>query len=88
MNSFPIEESQVYPAEHHFRIIVHAESSAQAGLERVLHDFDVVSPLERSQASQQGRYQSLRVSVRLINRADHVRLDQALRTVAGVRILL
>ncbi len=88
MHSFPIEETQVYPAEHHFRIIVVAESPAQAGLDRVLRDFDVISPLELSHASQQGRYQSLCVSVRLLNRADHLRLDQALRAVEGVRILL
>lgn len=88
MNSFPIEETQVYPAEHHFRIIVHAGSTAQAGLERVLRDFDVVAPLAPGQASQQGRYHSLCVSVRLLNRADHLRLDQALRAVEGVRILI
>jgi len=88
MNPFPIEESKVYPAQHHFRIIIHAGSAAAEGLAAVLRDFTVVAPLMPGQASRQGRYQTLQVTVQLGSRDEHLRLDAALRAVEGVRILL
>ena len=88
MTTFPIEESRVYPAEHHFRIIVHAGSSAQTALEDLLKGYQVVAPLCRGRASSSGRYDVFQVTVKLTSRDEHIRLDTALRAVDGVRLLL
>ena len=88
MQTFMIDEAEVYPATHHFRIIIAAGSAARGAIEALLADFTVASPLEEGRASAGGRYQSLQVAVHLPCRADHLRLDQALRMIEGVRILL
>jgi putative lipoic acid-binding regulatory protein len=88
MQPFAIDEADVYPATHHFRIIVAAGSPAPKAIESLLADYTVTSPLQAGHASAGGRYQSLQVAVHLTCRADHLRLDQALRAVEGVRILL
>ncbi len=86
--TFSIDEAKVYPATHHFRIIIQAESQAGDGVAAALKPYAVVAPLRPGQASRAGRYRTLEVSVRLDCRDDHLRLDAALRAVAGVRILL
>ena len=88
MQPFAIDEADVYPATHHFRIIIAAGSPAPRAIETLLADFTVTSPLQPGHASAGGRYQSLQVAVHLPCRADHLRLDQALRAIEGVRILL
>ncbi len=88
MPNFAIDEAAVYPATHHFRIIVAAGSQAPQAIATLLEDFAVASPLQAGRASAGGRYQSLQVAVHLDCRADHLRLDQSLRAIAGVRILL
>ncbi len=88
MSSFAIDEAAVYPATHHFRIIVAADSQAPQAIAALLADFTVVSPLQAGRASAGGRYQSLQVAVHLDSRVDHLRLDQSLRAIEGVRILL
>lgn len=88
MQPFAIDEADVYPATHHFRIIVAAGSPAPKAIETLLADYTVTSPLQAGHTSAGGRYQSLQVAVHLACRADHLRLDQALRAVEGVRILL
>ena len=88
MQPFTIDEAEVYPATHHFRIIVAAGSTARTVIETLLADFEVVSPLKTGQSSAGGRYQSLQVTVNLACRADHLRLDQEIRKGEGVRSLL
>lgn len=88
MQSFEINEADVYPATHHFRIIVAAGGTVQKAIEALLADFAVASPLQAGKVSAGGRYQSLQVAVHLACRADHLRLDQSLRAIEGVRILL
>ncbi len=88
MQPFAIDEAEVYPATHHFRIIITAGSASRGAIEALLADFTVASPLQAGHASAGGRYQSLQVAVHLPCRADHLRLDQALRAIEGVRILL
>ncbi len=88
--SKPPQESEVYPAAHSFRII--AEATAEEPVTRaasaVLEAFEVLEPLAKGRASSGGRYVSLHVTVRLVDRAGHHRLDAALRAIPGVRILL
>ncbi len=83
-----IAETLIYPAVHHFRIIVLADSPACAEIEALLAGYDVSAPLCHGRKSRGERYQSLQVSVRLADRAEHRRLDGALRAATGVRMLL
>ena len=82
------DEALIYPAEHHFRIIILSGSTAFADIEALLAGYTVTAPLCHGQASRGERYRSLQVSVRLADRAEHRRLDGALRAVDGVRLLL
>lgn len=86
--SAPIEESKIYPAEHHFRIITEVESVAEAGLRQVLEEYEVITELAQGRSSSGGRYRVFEVTVRMSSRDEHHKLDAALRAVKGVRILL
>lgn len=88
--SKPPKESEVYPAAHSFRIIAEAaeEGAVLRAASAALEAFEVLEPLAKGRASSGGRYVSLHVTVRLIDRAGHHRLDAALRAIPGVRILL
>ena len=82
------DPATLYPADVHFRIIVEAGFSGEGALRGVLSGYDVTVPLAASRASQQGRFRAFGVSVRVGGREELVRLDQALRAVEGVRLLL
>ena len=82
------DPATLYPAVVHFRIIVEAGFAGEAALHGVLAGYDVTAPLAASRSSQQGRFRAFGVSVRVGGREELVRLDQALRAVEGVRLLL
>lgn len=88
MEQFTLDETKIYPARHHFRVIVQAGSPARAAIELLLRDFAVVGTLRDANTSRGGRYVSLQVTVDLASRAEHLLLDAALRAVDGVRLLL
>ena len=81
-------EARLYPAEHHFRIIVEGTSDARTAIEAILSGYEMTAPLSTGGQSSGSRYQSLGVSVKLPDRASHHQLDAARRAVVGVRILL
>ena len=82
------DPATLYPAECHFRIIVTETFAGEAALQAVLAGYTVTAPLAASRASQQGRFRSFGVSVRVGGREELVRLDGALRAVEGVKLLL
>lgn len=86
--SKPVDEARVYPATHSFRIIADASVDVADGVNQVLAEYEVVSPLERGRSSSAGRYIVYAVSVCLGDRASHIKLDSALRSVPGVKVLL
>ena len=83
-----IDEERIYPAEYHFRIIADPAEHVPRAIGAILNDYDIVEPLRRGHLSRGGRYQTLQVTVRLRNRAEHHALDLRLRKSEGVRLLL
>ncbi len=88
MSGCQIDENLAYPASYHFRIIIHSSSQALDGITLVLEEYEVVAPLTRGQSSSAGSYHSYNVSVNLPDRDSHLKLDSAIRAVAGVRIVI
>ena len=82
------DPSTIYPAECHFRIIVKGDFSADAQLRQVLAASEITSALAPGNASAGGKFRSLQVTVRVKDRAELVRLDQELRAVDGVRMVV
>ncbi len=83
-----IDESKIYPAEHPFRIITDASVPLLEPLQKVLADYTVTSPLVTGKSSSGGKYVVYETTVRMENRAEHNKLDAAIRSLNGVRILL
>lgn len=88
MASGEIEESRIYPAVHHFRIIVSAEKDPAQALARILAPYSLHSPLERANRSSSGKYVSYCVSVLLASRNEHARLDGEIKSIDGVKMLI
>lgn len=86
--SKPAPESEVYPAEHSFRIITDASVDVASCLAAILSGYNVTSPLARGRSSSGGKYIAYGVSVLLTSRAEHSAFDFAVKAVKGVRILL
>ena len=83
-----MDQAEIYPSQHHFRIIVQVGTDAPAQLEALLSAYCVIGALEQGRASSAGRYQALGVSVLLHDRDEHLALDAAIRQIEGVKILL
>ena len=83
-----VDPSTIYPAEHHFRIIVGQDFACEPALRQVLARYTVTSPLADASQSRNGRFRSLQASVRVDGREELVRLDRELRAVEGVRLIL
>lgn len=86
--STPAPESEVYPAEHSFRIITDSSIDVSGEISELLSGFNVTSPLQRGRASSGGKYLVYGVSVFMTSRAEHVAFDSAVKNINGVRILL
>lgn len=83
-----VDPATIYPAVYHFRVIVGRQPEVEVELRRVLEAYDVTSPLAEAAQSRTGRYRSLQVAVRVVSRDELVRVDGAMRAVAGVRLIL
>jgi putative lipoic acid-binding regulatory protein len=82
------QAARLYPAEVPFRIVVVRDFAGEAALRQVLAAYEVTAPLAPGTVSAGGRYCAWRVSVRIRDRAEMLRIDRELRAVAGVRLLL
>ena len=82
------DPAMIYPAECPFRIIVAGDFGAEDKLSQVLAASEITTALVPGNASAGGKFRSLQVTVRVKNRAELVRLDQELRAVPGVRMVL
>lgn len=85
--SKPVDESKVYPAIHHFKVISDA-SIVEEALRASLSAFDVRSPLVKGRSSSGGKYVTYGVSVHFEDRATHLKFDAEIKSVPGVRVLL
>ena len=79
---------EAYPAVHHIGIVVARDFGGHEALAAVLRGHEVVEPLHEGQRSRSGAYATLRVSVRVESRQRLEQLDNELRAVPGVRMLL
>lgn len=82
------DEEKVYPAVHHFKIIVDIALFNEDILKRELAAYDLRSPLVRGRASSGGKYVTYEVSVYFETRMWHHQFDGAVKAVPGVKILL
>lgn len=82
------DESKVYPAVHHFKVIVDSATFQESTLHAELANHDVRKPLARGRASSGGKYTTYEVSIHFVDRASHHRFDTAVKAIAGVKILL
>ena len=82
------DESKVYPALHHFKVITDAATVREELLLAVLEGFDVRSPLTRGHASKGGKYVTYDVSIHFPDRATHHKFHAAMKAAPSVKILL
>ena len=81
------EESKVYPATHHFRVIGDETFDAQT-LHEICKEYDLRAPVEAGNASSGGKYRSYQVSVHFPDRATHHRFHNAVKAAKGVKVVL
>lgn len=78
-----------YPAEFHFRIIVEASQAGVADqLALLVAGYRVTAALAPSRHSSSGRYHAYSVSLRMRDRQELIRFDEAVKQIRGVRLVL
>jgi putative lipoic acid-binding regulatory protein len=77
-----------FPLDCQFRIIAENKQGMHFVIETVLMEHGVTSPLETENLSQGGKYQSYSVSLRVESLEQMNRIDNALRNIAGVKMVL
>ena len=83
-----MEEKLKFPVVAHQRIIVNACERDDEGSKACFAGFDLVEPLSVGNVSSGGKYVSYALSVRLTDRAEMNRLDEAIRRVPGIKMCL
>lgn len=81
------DESKVYPATHHFRVIGDQSFSAQA-LHEICKEYDLREAPAAGNTSSGGKYKSYHVSVHFPDRETHHRFHIAVKAAKGVKIVL
>ncbi len=77
-----------YPVVCHLSIVGDAGKDFAKSVQEVLADYRVVEPLSNGRTTPSGRHRSMRVSVEVESRERLESLDQTLRAVPGVRMIL
>ena len=77
-----------FPVVAHHRIIVVAEQRDDERVKALFAGFDLTEPLSVGNESASGKYVSYALSVRLADRAEMGRLDEAIKTVPGIKMCL
>ena len=83
-----MSEELKFPVIAHQRIIVEAARRSDAEAKALFAGFDLVEPLSVGNRSSGGKYVSYALSVRLADRAEMARLDEAIRRVPGIKMCL
>lgn len=82
------EEKLKFPLVAHQSLIVCADKRDDAATRALFADFDLVKPVTESRTSAGGKYAALALSVRLRDRAEMDRLDEAIAKVPGLKMCL
>ena len=77
-----------FPVVAHHRIIVTAELADEERARALFADFDLVEPFAVGRTSAGGKYVSYGLSVRLGDRSEMARLDEAITAVPGIKMCL
>ena len=77
-----------FPLICHFRVIAENQDHMRFVIETVLLGLGVTSPVERVNTSHGGKYVSFNISATVASRQAMNRIDQELRLIRGVRMVL
>lgn len=83
-----MEEKLKFPVVAHHRIIVEASRRNDAVSKSLFDGFDLVEPFAVGHLSSGGKYVVYNLSVRLADRAEMARVDEAIKAVPGVKMCL
>jgi putative lipoic acid-binding regulatory protein len=79
---------ELFPTECHFRVIAEDSEAIGRHISDKLAELGVTNPLEHGQASAGGKYRTYGVSVMVETRERMHFIDQELRAITGVRMVL
>lgn len=77
-----------FPLECHFRIIALDQPNMHFVIETVLMELGVNVPLEESNSSASGKYKSFKFSLVVDSKETMNKIDQELRNIEGVKMVL
>lgn len=83
-----MEEKLKFPVVAHHRIIVEVSRRNDAVAKSLFDGFDLVEPFAVGHLSSGGKYVVYNLSVRLADRAEMTRVDEAIKAVPGVKMCL
>lgn len=83
-----MSEELKFPVVAHHRIIVNAGEKDLAAMQRLFATFDLIEPVAEARASAGGKYVSFGLSVRLQDRDEMARLDEQIKLVPGLKMVL
>lgn len=84
----PDPDQLKFPLECHFRIIAESRHGMHFVIETVLIENGVKSPLNTENTSSGGRYLSYSVNIQVESLEHMKKIDAALRSIAGVKMVL
>ena len=83
-----MSEELKFPVVAHHRIIVNAAAKDNQATAALFAGFDLVEPVAVGNTSAGGKYVSFGLSVRLASREEMSRLDEAIKQVPGLKMVL
>ena len=83
-----MNEELKYPVVAHHRIIVDASMRDDAQTAGLFRDFELTEPVTVGRMSSGGKYVSFGLSVRLADREETARLDERIKLVPGLKMVL
>ena len=83
-----MEEKLKFPVVAHHRIIVEVSRRNDAVAKSLFDGFNLVEPFAVGHLSSGGKYVVYNLSVRLADRAEMARVDEAIKAVPGVKMCL
>lgn len=84
----PQQKAALFPAECHFKVIAYDLPAMHQDLTRALRSAGIREPLSPGNRSAAGTYITYNVSIRVGTYEEMRSIDQALRAVEGVRLVL
>ena len=83
-----MSEELKFPVVAHHRIIVNASARDDAKMDELFKEFELIEPVAVGNASSSGKYVSFGLSVRLKDREEMSRLDEKIKLVPGLKMVL